>query len=359
MRPGAPLAFGMLDEVPLDRDVGQSRSAMVSFELFVGRRCGRCRIHIAVRVVVPVRLDEEVKIAARRLTSCARSSAGPRTARCRRFTGAPELGALTSMAAGERTAHRARHRTEIPRREMFSMRDARSESDEVSGSQAVTDPREYALLPHRLAGQHWWERWSAAFERPLMTPRSATRRSAFSSRANADDLFARGLRDGRAASYGADVWPSSIVLAEKLLERMERVEPRSTGLRRGPEHAGGDDLRVRCAIHRLLRRCARRYARKRFFEISESHRTRLVDWRHVPSNLGRFDLVFASDVLYEKELPLCARNPGFGDGLRRNGHFLLSRAGRGSHLRRRLRRNRMVILNKRPGRSRRGDQAID
>jgi hypothetical protein len=26
-----------------------------------------------------------------------------------------------------------------------------------------------------------------------------------------------------------------------------------------------------------------------------------VDWRHFPGDLGQFDLVFASDVLYEKE----------------------------------------------------------
>jgi SAM-dependent methyltransferase len=30
----------------------------------------------------------------------------------------------------------------------------------------------------------------------------------------------------------------------------------------------------------------------------------LVDWRHVPKDLGAFDLVFASDVLYEKEYAL-------------------------------------------------------
>ena len=27
----------------------------------------------------------------------------------------------------------------------------------------------------------------------------------------------------------------------------------------------------------------------------------MVDWRHFPEDLGTFDLVFASDVLYEKE----------------------------------------------------------
>jgi predicted nicotinamide N-methyase len=38
-----------------------------------------------------------------------------------------------------------------------------------------------------------------------------------------------------------------------------------------------------------------------FRNLGKLARTRLVDWRHLPDDLGRFDLVFASDVLYEKE----------------------------------------------------------
>src|SRR5438270_8448148 len=30
----------------------------------------------------------------------------------------------------------------------------------------------------------------------------------------------------------------------------------------------------------------------------------LFDWRHPPPNLGRYDLIFASDVLYEREYAL-------------------------------------------------------
>ena len=38
-----------------------------------------------------------------------------------------------------------------------------------------------------------------------------------------------------------------------------------------------------------------------FRNLGTMARTRLVDWRHLPEDLGMFDLVFASDVLYEKE----------------------------------------------------------
>ena len=41
-----------------------------------------------------------------------------------------------------------------------------------------------------------------------------------------------------------------------------------------------------------------------FRNLGLSARTRLVDWRNVPRDLGTFDLVFASDVLYEKEYAL-------------------------------------------------------
>jgi predicted nicotinamide N-methyase len=38
-----------------------------------------------------------------------------------------------------------------------------------------------------------------------------------------------------------------------------------------------------------------------FRNLGTTARTRLVDWRHFPEDLGTFELVFASDVLYEKE----------------------------------------------------------
>lgn len=100
--------------------------------------------------------------------------------------------------------------------------------------------------------------------------------------------------------YWADVWPSARVLAEHV------VRHRGNG-RRALELGCGSGL-VACALAaagydvtatdyypealeftrvNVGRNTARRIA------------TRMVDWRDMPRDLGRFDVVVASDVLYE------------------------------------------------------------
>lgn len=58
--------------------------------------------------------------------------------------------------------------------------------------------------------------------------------------------------------------------------------------------------------------------------------TRLIDWRALPGTLGRFDLVIAADVMYERRHAedLARAVPRLG---RRGGRFLLADPGR-SHL---------------------------
>jgi len=100
MRPGAPLAFGMLDGVPWLGLSGNPVSAMVSFELFVRPVLRKLQGHPApFRRTVKVTLDEEVKIAAK-LTHFLRAIVtrredGSLTAR---LTGPQSSAALTSMA---------------------------------------------------------------------------------------------------------------------------------------------------------------------------------------------------------------------------------------------------------------------
>ncbi len=113
--------------------------------------------------------------------------------------------------------------------------------------------------------------------------------------ANPDDLIREEdfVRDER-LPYWADVWPSSIILAEKLGFDVLATDYYEDAL----------DV-TRANVFRNLGTIAR---------------TRLVDWRHLPEDLGTFDLVFASDVLYEKEyaelLPVILERlltpPGFG-----------------------------------------------
>jgi molybdopterin molybdotransferase len=100
MRPGAPLAFGVLEGVPWVGMSGNPVSAMVSFELFVRPALRKMQGYTSLfRRVVPVTTDEELKISAR-LTHFLRAIVtrredGTLTAR---LTGAQSSGALTSMA---------------------------------------------------------------------------------------------------------------------------------------------------------------------------------------------------------------------------------------------------------------------
>jgi molybdopterin molybdotransferase len=100
MRPGAPLAFGLLDGIPWIGVSGNPVSAMVSFELFVRPALRKMQgYNTLFRRTATVTLEEEVKIGAK-LThflraSVARKEDGTLTAR---LTGLQSSGALTSMA---------------------------------------------------------------------------------------------------------------------------------------------------------------------------------------------------------------------------------------------------------------------
>ena len=121
--------------------------------------------------------------------------------------------------------------------------------------------------------------------------------------ANSDDLIREEdfVKDER-LPYWADVWPSSIILAGKLMELNGRGK---TALELGcgvglstlaATNAGFDVLSTDYYEDALDVTRA-----NVFRNLGTIARTRLVDWRHLPRDLGTFDLVFASDVLYEKE----------------------------------------------------------
>jgi ETFB lysine methyltransferase len=121
--------------------------------------------------------------------------------------------------------------------------------------------------------------------------------------ANSDDLIREEdfVKDER-LPYWADVWPSSIILAGKLLE-LEGVGKRALELGCG---VGLSTLAATSAGFDVLAtdyyEDALDVTRANVFRnLGTTARTRLVDWRHFPEDLGTFDLVFASDVLYEKE----------------------------------------------------------
>ena len=121
--------------------------------------------------------------------------------------------------------------------------------------------------------------------------------------ANSDDLIREEdfVKDER-LPYWADVWPSSIILAGKLLE-LEGDGKTALELGCG---VGLSTLAATSAGFDVLStdyyEDALDVTRANVFRnLGTMARTRLVDWRHLPQDLGAFDLVFASDVLYEKE----------------------------------------------------------
>jgi molybdopterin molybdotransferase len=100
MRPGAPLAFGMLKDVPWLGLSGNPVSAMVSFELFIRPALRKMQgYQTFFRRTVAVTLEEEVKIGAK-LTHFLRAvvTRQPDGALTARLTGHQSSGALTSMA---------------------------------------------------------------------------------------------------------------------------------------------------------------------------------------------------------------------------------------------------------------------
>lgn len=112
-----------------------------------------------------------------------------------------------------------------------------------------------------------------------------------------EDAFARDER----LPYWADVWPSTRVLAARLLG--ERGAGRSllelgcgSGVAAVAAARAGFDVTATDYYDDALR-----FTRANVWRATgRACATRLVDWRAMPRDLGVFDVVVASDVLYER-----------------------------------------------------------
>lgn len=112
-----------------------------------------------------------------------------------------------------------------------------------------------------------------------------------------EDAFARDER----LPYWADVWPSARVLAARLLaargdgHRLLELGCGS-GVAAVAAARAGFDVTATDYYDDALR-----FTRANVWRATgRACATRLVDWRALPRDLGRFDVVVASDVLYER-----------------------------------------------------------
>ena len=146
---------------------------------------------------------------------------------------------------------------------------------------------------------------------------------------NADDLITEEdyVKDER-LPYWADIWPSSMMLAERLLE--EKGAGRSlielgcgSGLCACAAAISGFDVLATDYYDDALL----------FTELNtrvnagRAVRTRHVDWSAIPADAGTFDVVIAADVMYEPRYPAMVAN-ALDRLLSPRGHALLADPGR-------------------------------
>lgn len=132
--------------------------------------------------------------------------------------------------------------------------------------------------------------------------------------------------------YWADVWPSARVLANALVSRHPSPggpEVRLLELGCGAGMVAAQAARLGFAVTATDYYAeALEFARwNAWVNSGREIAARVVDWREWPDDLGTFDLVVASDVLYERPYgPLVAR--ALRGALRRGGTALITDPGR-------------------------------
>jgi len=125
---------------------------------------------------------------------------------------------------------------------------------------------------------------------------------------NSDDLIREEdfVKDER-LPYWADIWPSSTILAAHLVSLAESRRPRMAG--KGLELGCGVGLVTMAAMIAGYDMLATDYytdalaftRANAWRNLGREPKTQMIDWRAFPRRVRGFDLILASDVLYEKE----------------------------------------------------------
>ena len=123
---------------------------------------------------------------------------------------------------------------------------------------------------------------------------------------NSDDLIREEdfVKDER-LPYWADIWPASTILASHLLSLGKEERIRGKGLELG---CGVGLVTIAAMIAGYDMRASDYYTDALAFtranawrELGREPKTQMIDWRKFPRSARGFDLILASDVLYEKE----------------------------------------------------------
>ena len=150
---------------------------------------------------------------------------------------------------------------------------------------------------------------------------------------SADDLISEeDFAGDERLPYWAAIWPASIVLATEIANGgLSAVTPS----RRAIELGCGIGVVTTAAMQAGVDVLATDYYEPALefvrantcLNLAREAKTRMVNWRELPSGIGRFDLLFASDVLYEREY--AALFPRlFEKLLEFDGHAILADPGR-------------------------------
>ena len=151
---------------------------------------------------------------------------------------------------------------------------------------------------------------------------------------NSDDLITEEdfVKDER-LPYWADIWPASTILAAHLVSLAENRGPRTAG--KGLELGCGVGLVTMAAMIAGYDMLATDYytdalaftRANAWRNLGKSPETRMIDWRSFPRDAEGYDLILASDVLYEREYALIL--PGiFKRALAPGGMVILADPGR-------------------------------
>lgn len=151
---------------------------------------------------------------------------------------------------------------------------------------------------------------------------------------NSDDLIREEdfVKDER-LPYWADIWPSSTILAGHMLELAAKRAGRSAG--KGIELGCGVGVVTAAAMIAGYDMTATDYytdalaftCANAWLATGRTPKARMIDWRSFPREERGFDLILASDVLYEKEYALLL--PGiFKRALAPGGMVILADPGR-------------------------------